>query len=241
MIRLRPGLCGVEGQVAPTGPVLSRRQLIFRPWAVYALVALVLGGIYAGWFTPTEAGGIGALGAFALMVLKRRFGFRTTYDLLLQTGSATATIFFLLITAQMYSRMLSLSGLPDYLTRLMIGVDVPPMAIVLAFVLIMLILGTILDSTSIMLLTMPIMVPVVLKLGYDNLWFGMVSILAIELGQLTPPCGMVIYAMKAALPTETTIDELFSASLPFLAVLIVALGVVIAFPQLTLWLPNAIF
>jgi TRAP-type C4-dicarboxylate transport system permease large subunit len=84
-------------------------------------------------------------------------------------------------------------------------------------------------------------VPVVLKLGYDNLWFGMVSILAIELGQLTPPCGMVIYAMKAALPTETTIDELFSASLPFLAVLIVALGVVIAFPQLTLWLPNAIF
>jgi tripartite ATP-independent transporter DctM subunit len=208
---------------------------------VYALVLLVLGGIYAGWFTPTEAGGIGALGAFILVVVKRKFGFRTTYELLLQTGSATATIFFLLITAQMYSRMLSLSGLPEYLTRLMIGVDIPPMAIVLFFVLIMLILGTILDSTSIMLLTMPIMVPVVLKLGYDNLWFGMVSILAIELGQLTPPCGMVIYAMKAALPTETTIDELFSASMPFLAVLLVALGVVIGFPQITLWLPQAIF
>lgn len=241
MIRLRPALCGVEGRVASSGPVLSRRQLVLRPWAVYALVLLVLGGIYAGWFTPTEAGGIGALGAFILVVVKRKFGFRTTYELLLQTGSATATIFFLLITAQMYSRMLSLSGLPEYLTRLMIGVDIPPMAIVLFFVLIMLILGTILDSTSIMLLTMPIMVPVVLKLGYDNLWFGMVSILAIELGQLTPPCGMVIYAMKAALPTETTIDELFSASMPFLAVLLVALGVVIGFPQITLWLPQAIF
>jgi C4-dicarboxylate transporter, DctM subunit len=241
MIRLKPALCGVEGRVAPTGPKLSRRELITRPWAVYALVLLVLGGIYAGWFTPTEAGGIGALGAFVLVVLKRRFGFRTTYDLLLQTGSATATIFFLLLTAQMYSRMLSLSGLPEYLTRLMIGVDIPPIVIVLFFVAIMLILGTILDSTSIMLLTMPIMVPVVLKLGYDNLWFAMVSILAIELGQLTPPCGMVVYAMKAAMPTETTVDEIFSASMPFFAVLLVALGVIIAFPQITLWLPKAMF
>ena len=241
MIRLRPALCGLEGRVAPAGPVLSRRQIIVRPWAVYALVLLVLGGIYAGWFTPTEAGGIGALGAFILVVWKRRFGFRTTYELLLQTGSATATIFFLLLTAQMYSRMLSLSGLPEYLTRLMVGVDVPAIAIVLFFVVIMLVLGTILDSTSIMLLTMPIMVPVVLKLGYDNLWFGMVSILAIELGQLTPPCGMVVYAMKAAMPAETTIDEIFSASMPFFVVLLVALGVIIGFPQITLWLPKAIF
>jgi C4-dicarboxylate transporter, DctM subunit len=241
MIRLRPALCGLEGKVAPAGPILSRRQLIVRPWAVYVLVLLVLGGIYAGWFTPTEAGAIGALGAFILMVLKRRFGFKATYELLLQTGSATATIFFLLLTAQMYSRMLSLSGLPEYLTRLMIGVDVPAMTIVLFFVIIMLILGTILDSTSIMLLTMPIMVPVVLKLGYDNLWFGLVSILAIELGQLTPPCGMVVYAMKAAMPTETTIDEIFSASMPFFVVLLVALGVIIAFPPITLWLPKAMF
>ncbi|MFM9887190.1 MAG: TRAP transporter large permease [Burkholderiales bacterium] len=241
MIRLRPELCGVEGKVMRAGPRLSRRQLITRPWAVYVLVLLVLGGIYAGWFTPTEAGGIGALGAFILMVLKRKFGFKTTYELLLQTGSATATIFFLLLTAQMYSRMLSLSGLPEYLTRLMIGVDVPSMAIVLFFVVIMLILGTILDSTSIMLLTMPIMVPVVLKLGYDNLWFGLVSILAIELGQLTPPCGMVIYAMKAAMPNETTIDEIFSASMPFFVVLLFALGVIIAFPQITLWLPKVMF
>ena len=104
----------------------------------------------------------------------------------------------------MYSRMLSLSGLPEYLTRLMVGVDVPAMAIVLFFVVIMLVLGTILDSTSIMLLTMPIVVPVVLKLGYDNLWFGMVSILAIELGQLTPPCGMVVYAVPVEDPASLT-------------------------------------
>lgn len=102
-------------------------------------------------------------------------------------------------------------------------------------------LGTILDSTSIMLLTMPIMVPVVLKLGFDNLWFGMVSILAIELGQLTPPCGMVMYAMKAAMPTETTIDEIFSASMPFFYVLLIALAVIIWFPQVTLWLPKVMF
>jgi len=238
MIRLRPALCGVEGRVPGSGPRLSRRELIVRPWAVYALVLLVLGGIYAGWFTPTEAGAIGALGAFVLMVVKRRFGFRSTYELLLQTGSATAIIFFLLLTAQMYSRMLSLSGLPEYLTRLLVGVDVPPMAIVLFFVLVMLILGTILDSTSIMLLTMPIMVPVVLKLGYDNLWFAMVSILAIELGQLTPPFGMVVFAMKASLPPDVRVEEIFLGAAPVFVVLRVALALVIAFPQISLFIPR---
>jgi C4-dicarboxylate transporter DctM subunit len=241
MIRFRPELSGREGSSDAIDRRLSRRQVIFRPWAVYVLVLLVLGGIYAGWFTPTEAGAIGALGALLLMVFKGKFGFRTTYELLIQTGISTASIFFLLITAQMYSRMLSLSGLPEYLTRLMVGIEVPPIIIILFFVAIMLILGTILDSTSIMLLTMPIMVPVVLKLGYDNLWFGMVSILAIELGQLTPPFGMVVFAMKAAMPTETTIDEIFSGSMPFFFVLVGALGVIIALPDITLWLPKLIF
>jgi C4-dicarboxylate transporter DctM subunit len=241
MIRFRPELSGREGFADAIDRRLSRRQVIFRPWAVYVLVLLVLGGIYAGWFTPTEAGAIGALGALLLMIFKGKFGFRTTYELLIQTGISTASIFFLLITAQMYSRMLSLSGLPEYLTRLMVGIEVPPIVIVLFFVGIMLLLGTILDSTSIMLLTMPIMVPVVLKLGYDNLWFGMVSILAIELGQLTPPFGMVVFAMKAAMPTETTIDEIFSGSMPFFFVLVGALGVIIALPEITLWLPKLIF
>ena len=241
MIRFRPELSGREGAADAIDRRLSRRQVIFRPWAVYALVLLVLGGIYAGWFTPTEAGAIGALGALLLMIFKGKFGFRTTYQLLIQTGISTASIFFLLITAQMYSRMLSLSGLPEYLTRLMVGMDVPAITIVLFFVVVMLILGTILDSTSIMLLTMPIMVPVVLKLGYENLWFGMVSILAIELGQLTPPFGMVVFAMKAAMPTETTIDEIFSGSMPFFFVLLGALGVIIALPEVTLWLPKLIF
>jgi C4-dicarboxylate transporter DctM subunit len=241
MIRFRPELSGREGFADAIDRRLSRRQVIFRPWAVYVLVLLVLGGIYAGWFTPTEAGAIGALGALLLMIFKGKFGFKTTYELLIQTGISTASIFFLLITAQMYSRMLSLSGLPEYLTRLMVGIEVPPIVIVLFFVGIMLLLGTILDSTSIMLLTMPIMVPVVLKLGYDNLWFGMVSILAIELGQLTPPFGMVVFAMKAAMPTETTIDEIFSGSMPFFFVLVGALGVIIALPEITLWLPKLIF
>ena len=241
MIRLKPELSGVEGVAGAAGPRISRRDIIVKPWAVYSLVLLVLGGIYAGWFTPTEAGAVGALGALILMVFKGKFGFRTTYELLIQTGVSTASIFFLLITAQMYSRMLSLSGLPDYITRVMVGVDVPPVVIILFFVAVMLVLGTILDSTSIMLLTMPIMVPVVLKLGYDNLWFGMVSILAIELGQLTPPFGMVVFAMKAAMPTETTIDEIFSGSMPFFFVLIGALGLIIAVPQITLWLPKLLF
>ena len=241
MIRFRPALCGVEGQGPASGPKRSRRELIVRPWAVYALVLLVLGGIYAGWFTPTEAGAIGALGAFVLMVVKRKFGFRSTYELLLQSGSATRD--HLLPAAHgadvlAHAQPLRPAGVSDAPAdrrrraadgdRALLRVrDAAP--------------RTILDSTSIMLLTMPIMVPVVLKLGFDNLWFGMVSILAIELGQLTPPCGMVVYAMKAAMPTETTIDEIFSASMPFFYVLLIALAVIIWFPQVTLWLPKVMF
>ena len=113
MIRFNPALSGIEGVADTAGPRISRRDIIAKPWAVYLLVLLVLGGIYAGWFTPTEAGAIGALGALILMVMKGKFGYRTTYELLIETGVSTASIFFLLITAQMYSRMLSLSGLPD--------------------------------------------------------------------------------------------------------------------------------
>ena len=211
---------------------------VLKPWGVIALIVLVLGGIYGGFFTPTEAGAIGASGAFILVVLKGKFSLKGFWGILMASGQTTASIFLLLITAQMYSRMLTLSGLASSLSEWTATLPVPPIAIVLAFILIMFFLGMILDSVSILLLTIPIMFPIIIKLGYDPIWFGIVAIVAIEVGLLTPPFGMVIFSMKSALGADVEIEEIFLGSVPFLLMLIISLMILIIFPSLSTWLPS---
>lgn len=218
-----------------------RRDRVLRPWPVYVLIVLVLGGIYGGFFTPTEAGAIGAFGALLLLLARGRFALGTVWEILLGTGRATAAIFLLLITAQMYSRMLTLSGLPAQVSNWAVGLDVGPMMVVLIFVGVLLLLGMVLDSVSILLLTMPIIFPVIQAFGLDPIWFGIVAIIAIEIGLLTPPFGMVIFAMKAVLPRDVNIEEIYRGTAPFLVLLLIALGLTIAFPEIATWLPNAIF
>lgn len=247
MAWLRPGRAGQTAGTSLFDAIETdetegaRRGAIWRPWPVYILVVFVLGGIYGGFFTPTEAGAMGALGAFLMLVSKVGLSSSGIMRILLDTGKATASIFLLLITAQMYSRMLTLSGLPATVTNWAVSLDVTPLMIVLLFVVLLLLLGMVLDSVSILLLTMPIMFPVVISLGLDPIWFGICAIVAIEIGLLTPPFGMVIFAMKAALPEDVRIEEIYAGSAPFLLVLMAALGLLLALPGLTLWLPNAIY
>jgi C4-dicarboxylate transporter DctM subunit len=236
-VRIDPSVVGREGEVA-TDVKVSRLDLVIKVLPIFALIALVLGGIYGGFFTPTEAGAIGALGALVLILLRGRFTAAALMEILLDTGKACASIFFLLITAQMYSRMLTLSRLPETLTTWASGLAVPGLAILLAFVAVLIILGCIIDSVSILLLTMPIMVPIAATIGYDKVWFGMIAIVTIELGLLTPPFGMVVFAMKASLPPDVRIEEIFLGSAPFFMVLLVALALVIAFPQISLFIPR---
>ena len=236
-VRLRPALVGIEGHEANPGNGRWMAAL-FKIWPIAALIALVLGGIYGGLFTPTEAGAIGALGAMVLIVARGRFTRQSMMTMLLDTGKACASIFFLLITAQMYSRMLTLSKLPETMTQWASGLAVPGLVVVFAFVLVLLVLGCIIDSVSILLLTMPIMVPIAQTFGYDKIWFGMIAIVAVELGLLTPPFGMVVFAMKASLPDDVRIEEIFLGSAPFFVVLLLALGLVIAFPQISHFVPR---
>lgn len=234
---LKPELIGREGEIV-IDLDQSRWALVLKVIPIFALIALVLGGIYGGFFTPTEAGAVGALGALVLIVLRGRFTGMSLVEMLLDTGKACASIFFLLITAQMYSRMLTLSRLPDTLTHWATSLEVPGIVIILTFILVLIILGCIIDSVSIMLLTMPIMVPIALTLGYDKVWFGMIAILTIELGLLTPPFGMVVFAMKASLPPDVRIEEIFLGAAPFFFMLLLALALVMAFPQISLFLPK---
>ncbi|MGI6852900.1 TRAP transporter large permease [Mesorhizobium sp. 1B3] len=238
-VRANPQLAG--GVQTAAKQRMSPTQLVVKMGPIGILILLVLGGIYGGLFTPTEAGAIGALGALVLAALKHRFAGTSLIDTLLDTGRACGAIFFLLITAQMYSRMLTLSRLPDSLTIWAIGLELPAIVVILAFVLVLLLLGCIIDSVSILLLAMPIMVPVVINLGYDPIWFGMVAILTIELGLITPPFGMVVFAMRASLAEAVPLEEIFRGVLPFFAILLIALAVVIAIPEISLFFPRLIY
>lgn len=236
-VRLAPRLSGqLDPAPAPTWAEYLRAAL--KPWGVIGLIGLVLGGLYGGLFTPTEAGAVGAFGALLLAMLARRVNGRAIVGVLSEIGRSTASIFLLLIAAQMYSRMLTLSGLARALSDWAATLQVAPILIVLAFVLVLLLLGMIIDSVSILLLTVPIMVPVVLKLGLDPIWFGMVAILAIEIGLLTPPFGMVVFAMKSSLEDQATVEEIFAGAWPFMVKLLIALAIVIAVPGISTWLPS---
>jgi C4-dicarboxylate transporter, DctM subunit len=207
-------------------------------WAVVLLILMVLGGIWGGFVTPTEAGAVGAAGGFLLVVVKRKLNWPDFWRLLLDGGQTTASIFLLLMCAQMYSRMLTISGLASRISEGATTLPVPPWVIIAGFIAVFLILGSIIDSTSIILLTIPIMHPVAVKLGYDPIWFTIVSIVTIEIGLLTPPFGMVVFAMKSSLGDEAKIEEIFAGSTPFMLMLAVALAIIIAFPILSTWLPS---
>ncbi|HEX5287052.1 MAG TPA: TRAP transporter large permease [Polaromonas sp.] len=239
MVFFSPRLGGQLEKLPPMDWNTAVRTAV-KPWGVILLVCLVLGGLYGGFFTPTEAGGIGAAGAMVLVIINRKFSWKAFVEVLTEIGRTTASIFLLLIAAQMYSRMLTISGLATKMSEWAAGLPVPPMVIILMFLVVFLLLGCIIDSVSILLLTIPIMFPVIIKLGYDPIWFGMVSIIAIEIGLLTPPFGMVVFAMKSSLGSSAKIEDIFLGAWPFILMLVLALGFVIAYPAISTWLPSVI-
>ena len=237
MILFKPHLGGVTEKVKS----FTFRRMVSETvtsWAIMALIILVLGGIWGGLFTPTEAGAVGAAGGFLLVVIKGKFNMRNLWLILLEGGQTTASIFMLLICAQMYSRMLTISGLASKVSQWATTLPVAPIFIILGFVVVFLVLGCIIDSVSIILLTIPIMHPVIVKLGYDPIWFAIVAIITIEIGLLTPPFGMVVFSMKSSLGGKASIEEIFQGSFPFLLMLAISLAIIMAFPILSTWLPS---
>lgn len=237
-------MASVKPEIAGGNAVDSKKwdkhdlKVLVKPWSLGILVLLVLGGIYGGFFTPTEAGGMGAFGALLLVIFKKRMNRKDFIGILIETGYTSASILFLLIAAQMYSRMLSMSGVLNKINSMITGLDVAPIVIIFIFVFIILLLGTVLDSTSILLITMPIMVPIITVLGYDQIWFGIIAVLAVEMGLLTPPFGLVVYSMKSALGGEASIEEIFKGSFPFLIMMLITLLILIFIPALSTWLPG---
>lgn len=237
MVKIRPRLEGGAIGVSKKNPEINLR-IILKPWVFIVLILVVLGGMYMGFFTPTEAGAIGAFATFVMCLLKGKITAVSLRAALLETGHTTASVFFLLISAQMYSRMLTLSGLPARITDFVSSLAISPQMVVVIFLLVFFALGAVLDSISIMLVTMPIMLPVIQALGFDLIWFGIVSVVALEMGFLTPPFGLVVFAMKAALGEEATVEEIFLGAAPFLLVILCVLVVLFVFPVLSTYLPS---
>ncbi len=205
---------------------------------IVILVALVLGGIYGGFFTPTEAGAAGALGALLISLAKRRLSWASFWQVLVQTGHTTSSICFLIIGASLYSRMLAMSGMPGWLGSWVVDSGMGVTGIVIALMLVVILLGTILDSASIMLLTLPIAIPILIGLQVDLIWLGVLMVIAVEIGLLTPPFGIAVFVVKATLgpDSKVTLNDIFAGAAPFAVMMLLVLVLVFLFP----WLATAL-
>jgi tripartite ATP-independent transporter DctM subunit len=200
-----------------------------------ALILTVLGGIYGGIFTPTEAGAAGALLAMFVAILKGQLNLRRLWDIIIEAGAITASILFIVLAATMYSRMLGLSGLPTQISGFMSDLHAGYALTITIFVMLCLLLGTIIDSLSIILILVPLFIPLLKPFGADLIWFGIVAVVAVEIGLLTPPFGISCFVIRSALEDyNVRLGEVFAGALPFAGIMLLVLIILILFPWFSL-------
>lgn len=215
--------------------VLSTVEMLSKVVPIAALVALVLGGLYSGFFTPTEAGGVGAFGAFVIAILRRKLGSGNLWRVLTETGSVSVGILILLVAAGFYSRMLSVAGVPEAISDLVKDAGLGGYGFLALYVLILLLLGMILDSSSILLIMTPVAVPIATSLGFNLIHFGIITVIAVEIGLLTPPFGISVFTVKATLnDPKVSVESIFAGTMPYVVVMLLVLVLIAIFPAMAL-------
>lgn len=230
-------------ELAPTIPRADRyerMQSLKGVWSFLALGGLVIGGIYAGIFTPTEAGALGAMGAFVIAMLRRKLSFSKIKEVLLETAKTTSVIFIILVGALIFSSYLAISGGSSGLSEFIVGLDLPMLAIVTLYVILLLALGCIVDPISVMFLTVPIFVPPLVELGAHPIWLGILVAKTLEIGMITPPVGLNAFVLKSVVPSFS-LREIFGGIWWFLQVELVTLILILFIPALATWLPSVAF
>jgi len=222
-------------------PFKEKLKSLKGTWALFIIAASLILGIYLGIFSPTEAGAVGAFGVFLMGVIRRKLNTARILSSLADSGLVTASIFLVIIGAMIFSRFLAMSTLPVAFTNMVISAGLPPMLMVAAFMVMYLLLGCILDSSAMMLITLPIIHPLIMSMGLDPIWFAMCVIMAIEVGILTPPFGLAVYALKAAVGDQMDLTDIFRAAIPFALVSMVALVIIILYPPVSVLIPNSMF
>jgi tripartite ATP-independent transporter DctM subunit len=230
----------INPEVGPRGPLTTARQKLYAfkdVWGMVVLFTLVIGGIYLGILTPTEAAGVGATGALLLAVLRRRMSWTVLMSCLMDTVRTTAMLFTILIGAILVNNLLILSNVADALSNWISGLELAPMTVMAVILLIYLVMGCALDALAMIILTIPIFFPIVLDLGFDPIWFGVVVVMVVELGLITPPVGMNVFVIKG-MTRDVTLGQIYLGVLPFCLAQILLIALIVAFPAIAIWLPG---
>ncbi len=236
MGRFTPGFVGgTDANVDDDYVPLTRNEIVEKTTPILVLILVVLGGIYTGWLTPVEAGAGGSAVALVIALLRKGMTLNGFWQALIETGHITASILFLITAASMYSRMLGFAGLPNELNTFLAEINAGFVIIMIAYVLLMLVLGTLLDTASIILIVVPLFLPIIEPMGLSLVWFGIVTVIGAEIGLLTPPLGISCFVIKATLSDQDIqLKDVFLGALPFAFVMLLILILIIRFPVLSI-------
>ena len=215
-----------------------RWRSLYGVWGIAFLFLLVIGGIYTGFFVPTYAGAIGAFGAFLIVVFKRRLNTRTAVDTFKDAGVTTSSIFIIVIGGIIFARYLTYTGIVNDITGSLLALELGKYTYLFAFAAIYLVLGMLIDPIAIMVITLPVMYPILTKAGFDPIWLGVIAIKLAEISLITPPVGLNVYVVRSASPIPLKLEEVFAGVMPFLAIDILTLLLLIAIPEISLLLPS---
>ncbi|MGX1308703.1 tripartite ATP-independent transporter DctM subunit [Amorphus suaedae] len=233
-------VCAIHPEKGPPGPKVDMAEKLRATRGVLGILGLfvlVIGGIYVGIFTATEAAGVGAFGAFLIALFRRTLTLRVMRDILAETASTTTMMFALLIGAIVFANYVNIAGLPDDLTSFAARQDVAPFVVLIGVLVVYLLLGMVLESLSMVLLTVPIFAPMMDALGYDLIWFGIVVVIMTEISLITPPVGLNVFVLKTVLP-DVPIGTIFKGVMPFILADVVRMILLLAFPIIALGLPR---
>ena len=233
MTKLDPGL-------GPPGPGFSMKERIFSlkgTWGIFLLFVLVIGGLYTGWFTPTEASGVGAFGAFLITIAKGRLTWQNLTASLGQTARTTAMVFLILIGASIFGYFLTVSQIPDQLSLFAMHAGLNRYVILSLIIIAYIILGCFMEGLAIMVLTIPIIYPMVLEMGFDPIWFGVIITLVMEMSLITPPVGINVFIISG-IAKEVPMYTIFRGIIPFWFAMLACIILLVLFPQIALFLPH---
>lgn len=232
--------CRLDPNAGPRGPQYTWREKLLsftKIGEVVALFALVMGGIVLGWFTPTEAGAVGAMGAIVIAVLRGRLNFESAKLAIYSTLKTTGMIFGILFGAMVFNSFVTATTIPMHIVNFVTESGFSPMAVLLLILLVYFFLGMILDASAMMTLTIPLFFPLITTLGFDAILFGVLVVRMTEIALLTPPVGMNVYVLSG-IAKDIPLTTMFKGALPFVGADILHVAILIAFPILVLWLPN---
>ena len=236
LVRLRPE----EGPPGPAFPLAEKLRATARATGIFTIIGLTIGGIYTGYFTPVEAAGVGAAFAALMLVIRGNLKLRVVAEVVRDTLRTTGMTFLILIGASVFAPFVALSGLPSLVAGSFLDTGLGAYGTLIVILILYALLGMVIEGLSLMVITLPIVFPVVIGLGFDPIWFGVIMVIVLEMGLISPPVGVNCFVVST-IARDVRLETVFAGVMPFWAAMAVAMALLVAFPQIALTLPDAMF